>query len=115
MIEIKEIGRLYTAKEGLVLVVGKMEHQLDWERTAAQTYYHDGLTINEVFKASSMQKLRIKLENLESEEANGVDELVKVIMSEWRINANSQTKLYSVSPDKKLYKELKPKTIPQFN
>lgn len=105
MFEIKAIGRLYTAKEGLTLVVGKMVHELDWQRTAALTYYHAAENTSLIYKSSTMQKLRAKLENFNSTSPEGIDLLVAEIMEVWELTANGMTKIYHIHADEKKWAE----------
>lgn len=63
MFEIKEVARLYTAERGYRLVVGKFDHPLDAEKTAAKHYYHTSRRKNALFRGNTMQQLRAEIES----------------------------------------------------
>lgn len=63
MFELKEVARLYTAEDGYKLVVGKFDHPVDLERTAALAYYHVGDIEGEFYVGETMCELRSNIES----------------------------------------------------
>lgn len=99
MIEIKEIARLYPAQLGYTLVVGKMDHPLDVERTAAKKYYHLADDVGYVFVGNTMRDLRIAIERNEMTIVKDNIGIIDMVLTEREERGIVKTMSYTIDAE----------------
>ena len=94
MIEIKEIARLYTGQCGYKLIVGRLEHPIDLERTAAKQYYHLAERGDRIISGESVRGLRINLERGDDQSLCAKTEVIKSILYQRQNENVNETTCY---------------------
>lgn len=96
MYELKEVARLYTAKDGYKLVVGKFDHPVDAERTAAKAYYHLTEEDGTLYVGNTMKKLRTAIERGETVLVKDHLNLIEIVLDGRREAGKTETQTYNI-------------------